>query len=133
MLPPKSKSSSQEQALLRLFRRLAPAQRQSLLDFAHFLGDRAVTGESDDGLPSEPLGLPRPDQETVIEAIRRLSRNYPMLNRDELLHETAALMSSHVLQGRSAPEVIDDLEALFGKAWESHRAAAAAEVSQEPG
>lgn len=132
MLPPKSKSSSQEQDLLRLFRRLEPAQRQSLLDFAHFLADRAVASEAGSDLPSEPLGLPRPEQETVVEAIRRLSRNYPMLNRDALLHESAALMSGHVLQGRPAAEVIDDLEVLFAKAWASHRAAMA-DGSQESG
>ncbi len=133
MLPPKSRSSSQEQELLRLFSSLEPAQRQSLLDFARFLSSQAGPNEAGSDLPSEPLGLPRPDQETVVEAIRRLSRNYPMLNRDELLHESAALMSGHVLQGRPASEVIDDLEALFAKAWAAHQSASTEDVSRERG
>jgi hypothetical protein len=36
-----------------------------------------------------------------------------MLDRAKLINETAALMSQHLVQGRTAIEVIDDLEALF--------------------
>ncbi|RMG34965.1 MAG: hypothetical protein D6720_07990 [Gammaproteobacteria bacterium] len=121
MLPPKSSSSAQERKLLRLFRGLDAQARRSLLDFARFLSAREGLAEVAEPVAQEPLGIPRPDQETVVQAIRRLSRNYPMLNRDELLHGSAALMSSHVLQGRPAAEVIDDLEAMFAKAWASYR------------
>lgn len=118
MLPPKSKSVSQERELLRLFRGLDEQARCSLLDFARFLESRAAERPlPQPDVPSRPVGIPRPERETVVEALRRLARNYPMLNRDELLHESAALMSSHILQGRPAAEVIDDLERLFETAW----------------
>ncbi len=117
MLSPPS-LSPQQQELLRLFRRLDERARESLLDFARYLAERAgaeaVAGED---VPGEPLGLPRPDKETVVAAMRRLSRNYPMLNKDELLHQAAALMNAHVMQGRPASEVIDELENLFQTAW----------------
>jgi hypothetical protein len=54
----------------------------------------------------------------VIAAIRRLTQTYAMLDRGPLLHETAALMSAHVLRGRAAAAVIDDLEALFRRRFE---------------
>ncbi len=125
MLPPKQSAASPDQReLMALYRRLDARGRASLLDYARYLASRETSPEAaEPEVPSEPLGLPRPAQETVIEAMRRLSRNYPMLEKGELLHRAAALMSAHVLQGRSAPEVIDDLEALFAEAWERHAAA----------
>ncbi|HHI77515.1 MAG TPA: hypothetical protein ENJ94_10095 [Gammaproteobacteria bacterium] len=125
MLPPKQSAASPDQReLMALYRRLDARGRASLLDYARFLASREASPEAPAAeVPAEPLGLARPAQETVIEAMRRLSRNYPMLEKDELLHRAAALMSSHVLQGRPASEVIDDLEALFAEAWERHAAA----------
>ena len=134
MLPPKQATASPEQReLVMLFRRLDTQGRASLLDYARFLAStRASAKPEAPGLPVEPLGLVRPEQETVVEAMRRLSRNYPMLEKDELLHRAAALMSAHVLQGRAAAEVIDDLEALFAEAWERHAAAGASETGEPP-
>ena len=39
-----------------------------------------------------------------------------------MLHETSALMAAHVLQGREASAVIDELEALFATRYEALRA-----------
>ncbi len=100
-----------------MFRRLDERARDSLLDFARYLAARQAPDGTQETPPAEPLGLPRPEEETVVAAMRRLSRNYPMLNKDELLHQAAALMNAHVMQGRSAAEVIDELEALFQAAW----------------
>jgi hypothetical protein len=44
--------------------------------------------------------MPRPSQESVVAAIKRLSKTYEMLDRGPMLNETSALMSAHVLQGR---------------------------------
>ena len=54
-------------------------------------------------------------------AIRRLSETYPMLDRQALLHDTAAFMMQHVVQGREAVQVIDDLENYFRRQYESFR------------
>ncbi len=109
--------SPQQQELLRLFRCLDDRARNSLLDFARYLVAREAPEIPSEIHPSEPLGLPRPEQETVVAAMQRLSRNYPMLNKDVLLHQAAALMNAHVVQGRPAVEVIDELEALFQAEW----------------
>lgn len=40
-----------------------------------------------------------------------------MLEKDVLLDDTSVLMSAHILQGRAAAEVIDDLEILFEETY----------------
>lgn len=122
MLPPKVPAPADQQRLLRLYRQLSKAGQRSLLDFAEFLVQRQDANdeatEADAGPAREPLDIPRPASETVIAAIRRLSRTFPMLDKDEILHEASALMTAHVMQGRSAAEVIDDLEAVFRRHYE---------------
>ena len=121
MLPPKQATSPRQRELLALFRQLNEQAQESLLDYARFLAQhKGVQAESAPPARLEPLGLPRPEGESVVAAIRRLSQNYPMLNKDELLHQASALMSAHVLQGRTAPEVIDELERLFMEAYRNY-------------
>jgi hypothetical protein len=127
MLTPKPHDAD-ERRLTQLYRALDPADRRTLLAFAEFLGQAARAGANphspaDAGLElePEPEPVPRPETETVIGAIRRLSRSYAMLDRGLLLHETSALMSAHVLQGREAVQVIDDLEALFARHYRDYR------------
>jgi hypothetical protein len=126
MLPPKP-GSAEERRLARLFRALGEEDRRTLLAFAAFLaaGGHASAQAAPAPAPEpepEPVPLPRPEGETVIAAIRRLSRTYAMLDRGPMLHETSALMSAHVLQGREAAEVIEALEALFLRHYQDHRA-----------
>lgn len=128
----RSNGSADERRLARVFRALSPADRETLLAMAEFLAHRA----GNKGLaesPREPLPLPRPETETVIGAIKRLSRAYEMLARETLLHETSALMSSHVLQGREAAEVIDELESLFARRYREYRAGLDAQPDLESG
>jgi hypothetical protein len=120
VIPVKSNRLSPEaRRLLEHFAALDGAGRDSLLAFAEFLVQRAATGVEDEdaGLP-EPEPIPRPERESVIAAMRRLSATYPMVDRAVLLNDASGLMSAHVLHGRAAPEVIDELEALFRRAYE---------------
>jgi len=91
--------------------KLPAAQQQQLLEFAEFLSARypSTTAAS----VTEPLPIERPADETVIAAMKRLRETYPMLDPEKLLHEASGLMSSHMLQGRPAADVIDELEQLF--------------------
>lgn len=122
MLPPKIPAlTPDQQKLVRLYRKLNAEDRATLLSFAAFLGQRA--GRETASLTAtpptaEPERIPRPAEETVIAAIRRLTATYPMVDRDVLLHETADLMSAHVLQARAADDVIDELEAVFRRHYE---------------
>jgi hypothetical protein len=101
--------------LVRLFRALPPVDRSALIAFAEFLASRAQEEEGRPAPVLAPEPIPRPAQETVVAAIKRLSRSYHMLDRAELLNETSSLMASHVLGGKDAHVVIDDIEALFAR------------------
>ena len=118
-----------QQKLLKLFNRLNSEKQKQLLDFAEFLNQKQTdVDESADkssvnstGPLDEPVLIPRPEEETVVAAIKRLSKTYAMLNKDDMLHKTSDLMSEHILKGRSAPEVIDDLELMFTEYYQAHR------------
>lgn len=105
---------SQEKQLLRWFRRLPEGDRATLLAFAEFLAGRVAKP----ALPDRPLPIPRPEEEKVVHAIRRLRETYPMLDHGRMLHEVSQLMTQHVVQGRPAREVIDELELLFRAHYE---------------
>lgn len=123
MLPVAQEPAGPQRRLLTLYRELGETDRASLLAFAEFLASRGQSAESTSEPPPrhEPKEIPRPDQESVVAAIRRLSEAFFMLDRGRMLNETSILMSSHILQGRAAPEVIDDLESLFLRHYETYR------------
>ncbi len=99
-----------DKRLVELYAQLPEADRKSLLDFAEFLASRCEPAEP---VSLEPLTIPRPAEESVVAAMKRLRETYPMLDHSKLLHEASGLMAQHLMQGRPAPEVIDDLEQMF--------------------
>lgn len=102
--------SRRRQALLAAFDRLNEAQQDALMDFAALLATR------DDGSATAVTQPePRPADESVVAAIRRLTRAYPMVERRRLMGPVSKLMAEHALQGRGGTEVIDELEALFAR------------------
>ncbi|WP_455211241.1 hypothetical protein [Kaarinaea lacus] len=108
-----------EKKLLKLFNSLGGPERDMLLGFAEYLAVRA-SGEpasSPKAVP-QPLDVPRPEKESVVAAIKRLSSTYHMLDDPRLLNEASVLMSQHVMQGREADQVIDELQTLFAKFYE---------------
>jgi len=109
--------TADERRLLRLFRALSASRQVGLLDYAEFLLARVVP--EPEPVAQTPLEIARPAQESVVKAIKRLRETYPMLDRAKLIHETSALMSQHLVQGRKAAEVIDDLEALFARHFQA--------------
>ncbi len=103
-----------ERQLLEHFRRLPTAQADLLLEFAEFLAGRHGRRAA---VPATPLDIPRPAEESVIAAVRRLGKTYPMLDKDRMLNATSGLVAQHLMQGRDAREVIDELEALFAEQY----------------
>ena len=101
--------------LLEYYRELPDEVAQQLLEFAEFLAQRYRTEVKEVPLPEDIL---RPDNESVVVAVKRLSATYPMLNKDKLLNETASLVSQNLIQGRDAVEVIDELEVIFRKEYD---------------
>jgi len=110
--------NDEEKKLLALFEKLDGAQQQTLMEFAAFLSTRA-TQDSERGLPVpvQPLPIARPETETVVMAIKRLTQTYPMLDRRKLFGDTSKYMALHALEGRPAVEVIDDLEVVFERRY----------------
>lgn len=93
-----------------IYDRLPETEQKTLLDFAEFLAARCEPAES----PSFELKeIPRPQEESVVAAMKRLRETYHMLDHSKMLHEASSLMAQHMMQGRPAAEVIDDLEVLF--------------------
>ena len=112
VLPPRQLSAEQRE-LLQCYDAIDEQDRASLLAFGQFLASRATAAEPCESVVAEPRRIPRPDKESVVAAIKRLSSSYFMLDARAMLDDTASLMSGHILQGRRAEQVIDDLEDLF--------------------
>jgi hypothetical protein len=123
MMPPINPAgpgSSDEQKLRKLYRSMSDEGKKSLMDFAEFLQQRGSPDKSEEAWP-EPVLIPRPEQESVIKAVKRLSESYFMLDKDHMLQETSALMAQHIMQGREASDVIDDLEEVFAKHYQTRQ------------
>lgn len=112
-----------EKRLIGILRKLPAAPAGMLLEFAEFLlrrhggsaQDESAAGAAE--IPA-PLDIPRPAEETVVKAVKRLRATYPMLDARQLLNQTSELMTQHVVQGREAVEVIEELEILFRSHYE---------------
>jgi hypothetical protein len=112
--------ASSEQKLMEICRQLGPGDREALLAFAEFLGQRATGpvprtggGETAPVAVPEPLGIERPAQESVVAGLKRLSKTYPMLDKSEMLSATSDIVATHIMQGTATGEVIDTLEEVF--------------------
>ncbi len=101
-----------ETKLLNFFSDLDKNDQSSVLSFAEFLLNKAKQ-EGRLIVVDQPVDIVRPEEERVVAAIKRLSATFPMLKKNSMLNETAALMSEHILKGRAAKDVIDELESLF--------------------
>ena len=115
--------SKSERKLIKLFKALDGSKQETLLSFAEFLLSQAVNqSDLEQGdkkqIETKPLDIARPEKESVIKAIKRLSENYPMVDKDNILHPISDLMTAHMLQGKEAEKVIDEFEAVFLKEYQ---------------
>lgn len=122
-VPKQQKLKPEQRRLLSLYNSLDVSGREAVLAFAEFLNERQAAADSGDpGAVAlhEPKPIERPADESVVKAIKRLSETYFMLEREPLLDQTSSLMMSHVLQGRDAVSVIDELEVVFCEHYERY-------------
>lgn len=105
--------NSSEKKLISFFSQLESPEQEMLLAFADFLSQREKADTKTAESIPEPEPIPRPESESVVAAIKRLTATYPMLDKPQLLNETSALMTKHVMQGMDVVEVVNELEALF--------------------
>ena len=109
--------TSSEQQLTVLFRQLAAADQLTLLSFAEFLVSRR--GPGDVAVSTEPVVIPapeaieRPPGESVVAALKRLSKTYPMLDKTEMLGATSDVVASTIMQGTDPVAAVDQLESIF--------------------
>ncbi len=118
----------QKDAFFSLLEGLSSADQAAVISFAEFLSSRGasfplpVSVHSEPELPveiPEPDSIPRPQDEKVVAAVKRLSKTYFMLDKMAMLGETSDLVTQHIIQGRDVVEVIDELEALFIQKYQS--------------
>jgi hypothetical protein len=114
--------TAEQRRLVTLLGRMGDEDRRTLLAFAEFLAGRAEALAPDPApaAPERPRDIPRPEGESVVAAIRRLSETYFMLERRQMLDRTASLMAAHVIQGRPARDVVDELESVFEEHYRSY-------------
>jgi len=118
--------SSREEHFLNTLKQLSQSDQNTLMAFAEFLLIRSgqIQIQIDEQETSitravpTPEDIPRPEKESVVIAIKRLSATYPMINKQTMLDKISPLMSQHIMEGRDANEVIDDLEEIFRKRYE---------------
>ena len=95
-----------------LMSQLGDEHQRAVVDYATFLVQQYnIQTQVEAGL--EPTAIARPESESVIAAIKRLKKTYYMLDTDNLLDETSSLMGQHILRGREASAVINELQSLF--------------------
>ena len=117
----------QKDAFIDLVEKLSAPDQAALVRFAEFLSSQPNPGGANPVLGAktsapvetpEPEPVPRPADEKVVAAVKRLSRTYFMLDKKKMLGVTSDLVTQHVLQGRDAVEVIDELEDLFSRHYQ---------------
>jgi hypothetical protein len=121
VLLPNKRLTQAEKQLLRVFKHLSQHEQGTLQAFAEFLAQRANIDDEPPRVPVERVNIARPAEESVVAAIKRLSSTYPMLDRSILLTETSSLMTAHVMHGKKAEIVIDELEVLFTHHYEEYQ------------
>lgn len=91
------------------------------MDYARYLDQLSSSDEQEQEAEKlQPLETSRPDKENVVNAIKRLRASYFMLNTDDLLNESSALMAQFMIQGRAADDVIDELEQVFDSHYKKY-------------
>ncbi|MGB5260050.1 MAG: Crp/Fnr family transcriptional regulator [Gammaproteobacteria bacterium] len=121
-----------QQQLLDLFADLDEGDQSSLLAFAQFLSTRKSTPSDAPARPpvaaagpavamQEPENIRRPQDESIVAALKRLAKTYPMLDKSEMLGATSDMIATHVMQGTDPVLVIDKLEAIFAEHYRQLR------------
>ena len=117
----------EQQQLLDLYAGLDEQARASLLAFAEFLASRGAvppvvaskplpgpTQQAPAPVPA-PEAIERPEGESVVAALKRLAKTYPMLDKSEMLGATSDMVATHIMQGTEPVQVIDQLEETFAE------------------
>jgi len=100
--------------LIDLYEAMDDERKLSLCDFADFLYAKAGPVVKEIPPPEDVL---RPEQETVVGAVKRLKTKYHMVESMTVFSAASSLMTDHMVKGRDVVEVIDEMEELFDEAY----------------
>ncbi|MCK5359651.1 MAG: DUF2281 domain-containing protein [Gammaproteobacteria bacterium] len=110
--------SDVEKSLLKSLRQLPEVQQQTLLDYAEFLTQRYAV--EDELVLQQPVDISRPAEESVVKAVRRLSKTYPMLESKEIFEKTSSFMMRNLMRGEGSETVIDEMEIFFSQSYKTY-------------
>ena len=102
--------------LLSIFESLNEERQNGLLEYAEFLQSK---GDLQTKEVASVVAIDRPEEETVVGAIKRLKLTFPMIESMSVFSASSSLMTEHMVNGRDAAAVIDDMEKLFDEAYQS--------------
>ena len=108
------KTQKEEKKLLSFYHDLNKEQKKQLVDFAEFLFNKYAPEDRN----IEPVDIPRPENEKVVQAIQRLSKSYPMLNKMKLFPKTSELMTANLMEGKETEDAIGELEKIFKEQYD---------------
>jgi len=120
-------NQQQQEKLLSILENLSPADGDAVTGFAEFLLSRSGSEPAVVASPPPPVArpavpepepIPRPAEERVVAAVKRLSKTFFMLDKSKMLGATSDLVTQHIMQGREATEVIDELEQVFADQYQ---------------
>jgi len=114
-----TKKKTDGDELEQLYAQLSAQPQQTLLAFARFLAHDPSQNAAP-RTPEQPQLHPRPETESVVAGIKRLSASYPMLKKERLFGYTSDLMTQHMIQGRDTKDIIDDLEKFFAETYQDY-------------
>lgn len=98
--------------LKKIYDSLDDERKAGLYEYAEFLLSKGGPAKPE---LIDPVEIPRPENETVVGAIKRLKETYPMIGSMTVFSSASALMTEHMINGRDAVEVINEMEELFEK------------------
>ncbi len=101
-------------ALIELYESMDDERKRSLCDFADFLYAKAAPISKEVPAPED---ISRPQEETVVGAVKRLKLKYHMVESMSVFSAASSLMTEHMVKGRAVIEVIDEMEVLFEDAY----------------
>ena len=99
------------------FEQLDENNQKGLVLYAQFLLQQQVPK---DIVIEKPEFVPGPENEKVVAAIKRLSAIYFMIDKKHVLDKSSQLMTEHMLNGRDAVSVINELEQLFDGEYQNY-------------
>lgn len=105
-----------EKQLINNYNALNTSERELLLEFSEFLAGRVKKILAIE----EPDYIPRPDEETVVGAVKRMSATYAMLDKSKLLTDVSGFVTQNIVHGRDIGEVIDEIEKYFSDQYEEY-------------